>query len=974
MGEALKGADVLLDELTRQRALLDGLFARVPEAIVLLDTDDRVLQVNPEFTRVFGYAQEEACGRLIGELVVPEESLAEAGEYTRRRLRGESLIVEGVRKHKDGTRVYVSILSAPVSIAGSQICEYVIYRDIAERKRAEQRLCESEAYLAEAQRLSQTGSWAWSPATGDIRYWSETCYRVLGFDPAGPLPRFEEFFRRIHPHDQAALRERFDKAIRDKANFELDYRIVHPEKGNRDIHAVGHAVLDGSGNLGEFVGTVIDVTERNRAEQELRQREADLRTKNDRLQLLLNVTNQITSNLKLREVLRAVSSNIRDVMHCDAVFVSLVDSASGMPRLYVLDFPQSKGFLKEDMVYTISGAGKRVLETLNPSVVHMSDPAAVPPEIYDKVVAEDLKSACLIPLVNRGRVLGGLVIARTSETSYTPEDVEFLNQASGQIAIAVENALAFQEVSGLRDRLQLLLNLTTKITSSLDLREVLRAVAANIRELIHADAVTVSLPDATSGKFKLFAVDFPHGQGVIKEGLLFTPGAAGRKAVDTMKPVVGCAPELDERESSEVRDIAAAEDMKAFCLIPLVSHGRVLGILSILRTTETQFTPEDVDLLTQASGQIAIAVENALAYRQISELKDKLALEKLYLEEEIRIEMNFESIVGNSPALKCVLELVETVAPSDSTVLLFGETGTGKELIARAIHERSRRKDSTLVKLNCAAIPTGLLESELFGHEKGAFTGAITHRVGRFELANRGTIFLDEVGEIPLELQPKLLRVLQEREFERLGSTRTVRTDARLIAATNRDLKSMVEEQKFRSDLYYRLNVFPIRVPALRERKDDIPLLVRHFVKEFSRRNQRVIDTIPSETMQALIRYHWPGNIRELQNVIERAVLISKSPILNVSLAELKPEPNSVPSPSPVSPRSAPQENLQDMVEWTERNQILRALEETNGVVSGPNGAAARLGVKRSTLQHKMRRLGIRLSRTALEDAGPPLQ
>jgi formate hydrogenlyase transcriptional activator len=414
--------------------------------------------------------------------------------------------------------------------------------------------------------------------------------------------------------------------------------------------------------------------------------------------------------------------------------------------------------------------------------------------------------------------------------------------------------------------------------------------------------------------------------------------------------------------------------MKAFCLIPLVSRGQVLGILSILRTTETQFTPEDVDLLTQASGQIAIAVENALAYRQISELKDKLALEKLYLEEEIRIEMNFESIVGNSPALKCVLELVETVAPSDSTVLLFGETGTGKELIARAIHERSRRKDSTLVKLNCAAIPTGLLESELFGHEKGAFTGAITQRVGRFELANRGSIFLDEIGEIPLELQPKLLRVLQEREFERLGGTRTLRTDARLIAATNRDLKSMVEEQKFRSDLYYRLNVFPIRVPALRERKGDIPLLVRHFVKEFSRRNQRVIDTIPSETMQALIRYHWPGNIRELQNVIERAVLISKSPILNVSLAELEPEPNSVPSLSPVSPRSPPQENLQGMVEWTERNQILRALEETNGVVSGPNGAAARLGVKRSTLQHKMRRLGIRLSRTALEDAGPPLQ
>jgi formate hydrogenlyase transcriptional activator len=264
-----------------------------------------------------------------------------------------------------------------------------------------------------------------------------------------------------------------------------------------------------------------------------------------------------------------------------------------------------------------------------------------------------------------------------------------------------------------------------------------------------------------------------------------------------------------------------------------------------------------------------------------------------------------------------------------------------------------------------------LLESELFGHEKGAFTGAITQRVGRFELANRGTMFLDEVGEIPLELQPKLLRVLQEREFERLGSTRTVRTDARLIAATNRDLKTMVEEQKFRSDLYYRLNVFPIKVPALRERKEDIPLLVRHFVKEFSRRNQRVIDTILSESMQALIHYQWPGNIRELQNVIERAVLISKGPILNVSLAELKPELIPALDPSPKNGKSVSHENLQDMVEWTERHQILRALEETNGVISGPNGAAARLGVKRSTLQHKMRRLGIRLSRTALDDRGP---
>jgi formate hydrogenlyase transcriptional activator len=719
---------------------------------------------------------------------------------------------------------------------------------------------------------------------------------------------------------------------------------------------------------------VIDVTERNRAEQELRQREADLRTKNDRLQLLLNVTNQITSNLELRELLRAISANIRRIMRCDMVAITLPDGPSKGQRLIALDFPNGKGLIREGLLLTPVGPGGRALEIVEPTLVSPLDPDAFSPEVRESAIAEGLQQHCVIPLANRGRALGALVLARTTDVSFSPDELEFLAQVSGQIAIAVANALAFQEVSGLRDRLQLLLNLTTNITSSLDLREVLRSVAANIRELIHADAVTVSLPDATSGKFKVFAVDFPHGQGIIKEELLFTPGAAGRKAADTMKPVVGYAPELDERESSEVRDIAAAEDMKAFCLIPLVSRGRFLGILSILRTTETQFTPEDVDLLTQASGQIAIAVENALAYRQTSELKDKLALEKLYLEEEIRSEMNLKDIVGNSEPLRRVLKEIETVAPADSTVLVYGETGTGKELIARAVHNLSSRKSNTFVKLNCAAIPTGLLESELFGHEKGAFTGAIGQRVGRFELANRGTIFLDEVGEIPLELQPKLLRVLQEREFERLGSTRTLRTDARLIAATNRDLKSMVEEQKFRSDLYYRLNVFPIRVPALRERRDDIPLLVRHFVKDFSRRNQRVIDTIPSETMQALIRYHWPGNIRELQNVIERAVLISRGPVLNVSMAELQPEPNPVPSPSPVSPTSTPQENLQDMVEWTERNQILRALEETNGVVSGPNGAAARLGVKRSTLQHKMRRLGIRLSRTAFEDTGTPLR
>jgi formate hydrogenlyase transcriptional activator len=332
----------------------------------------------------------------------------------------------------------------------------------------------------------------------------------------------------------------------------------------------------------------------------------------------------------------------------------------------------------------------------------------------------------------------------------------------------------------------------------------------------------------------------------------------------------------------------------------------------------------------------------------------------VYLEDEIRTELNFEEIVGSSDALRHVLRQVETVAPTDSTVLIYGETGTGKELIARALHTLSARKGHAFVKLNCAAIPTGLLESELFGHERGAFTGAIAQRVGRFELAHRGTMFLDEIGEVPLELQPKLLRVLQEREFERLGSTRTLHTDARLIAATNRDLAEMVAAQTFRSDLYYRLNVFPMRIPPLRERPEDIPVLVRHFVQQFSRRHNRSIDTIPSDTMDALVRYQWPGNIRELQNVIERGVIVSRGPVLKVPIAEFKAHAARAAIAKAVKPVST----LRDTLGETERNQILKALEQSQWVIAGPKGAAARLGMKRSTLQFRMRKLGIQIART----------
>jgi formate hydrogenlyase transcriptional activator len=417
-----------------------------------------------------------------------------------------------------------------------------------------------------------------------------------------------------------------------------------------------------------------------------------------------------------------------------------------------------------------------------------------------------------------------------------------------------------------------------------------------------------------------------------------------------------------------------AEGLKYQCLIPLVSRDRVVGLLAINRISET-FQQSEIDFLKKASGQIAIAIENCLAYREISELKEKLAQEKLYLEEEIRGDMGFEQIVGNSPALRRVLELVETVAPNDSTVLLLGETGTGKELIARAIHDRGSRKNRTFVKLNCAAIPTGLLESELFGHEKGAFTGAITQKIGRLELADQGTLFLDEVGDIPLEIQPKLLRALQEREFERLGSTHTRKVNVRLVAATNRDLEKMIAAREFRSDLYYRLNVFPIRIPPLRERKQDIALLVSYFVQKFAKQMQKKIESIPASVMKALTAWEWPGNVRELENFVERAVILSHGRSLTAPLAELRRVTTDEPKGA-ANNIATNHEDIARIVKETitalhgnssaagdraqkQRDQIVRALTEAKGRVGGANGAAVRLRTNRTTLLARMKKLGI---------------
>ena len=555
-----------------------------------------------------------------------------------------------------------------------------------------------------------------------------------------------------------------------------------------------------------------------------------------------------------------------------------------------------------------------------------------------------IASSCVLPLSRGQRRLGVLSVGSSRRQAYPEDEVRFLSLVADQIALAIDAAVNFYLSRQAQDRLKLILDLTNQVVSNLNFDELLRTISASVRRLMSYDAAAIMLPEPDSVHLRVHALDFPDRKGFFKEQLLIPiDGSGPGQTFRSGEPWV--LNRLDPELNPEMYAKAAAEGINSFCDVPLISRGRMLGVLAVARREEDAFDGEETAFLSQVAQQVAIGVENALAYGEIADLKDKLAQEKLYLEEEIRGEMDFEGIVGQSSALRHVLNLVETVAPSDSTVLLLGETGTGKELIARAIHERSRRKDRTFVKLNCAAIPTGLLESELFGHERGAFTGAIAQKVGRLELADEGSLFLDEVGDIPLEIQPKLLRALQEREFERLGSNRTKKVDVRLVAATNRDLEKMMESREFRSDLYYRLNVFPIRIPPLRERPEDIPLLVRYFTQKYGRLMNKEIESIPAAAMRKLSSWHWPGNIRELENFIERSVILTHGAALQAPIGELSNNGKTTP--------------VAGTREANERDEMIRILKITNGRVAGPDGAAARMGLKRTTLIARMKKLGV---------------
>src|SRR3989454_686884 len=619
------------------------------------------------------------------------------------------------------------------------------------------------------------------------------------------------------------------------------------------------------------------------------------------LEALLEVSEVIAQQRDLPALFHDLAARLHSVIDFDFLTLVLHDPVKNVMRLHILEtrIPTAKPKPSEVEHSMESHPSGWVWQTQQPYLVADTEKETRYAEFMQRLREHNVRSLAILPLTTAQRRLGAMGFGRIVPQRITDTELQFMQRVASQVAVAVDNALnletsqAYQsQLARERDRLQVLLEINNVLITSRELPELFRGIVKTLERVIHHDYTSLALLDSQTGLLKIHALDFPGSQSLIKQEITVPRDTSpSGQAIASGQPLVARGSELDQYHSEIIR-VLRAEGLQAVCCTPLTHHGSTFGTLNLASRRIDAFTAQDVELLQPVGAQIAIAVENALAFKEIDALKNKLAVEKLYLEEEIRSEFNFEEIVGESPVLKRALAQVELAAPAGTTVLLLGETGTGKELFARAIHNLSPRRDRTFVKINCAAIPSGLLESELFGHEKGAFTGAIAQKVGRFELADRGTLFLDEVGDIPLELQAKLLRVLQEQEFERLGSNRTHKVDVRVIAATHRDLAGMVKQGSFREDLYYRLKVFPIQIPALRQRTEDIPILVRHFTELYARRMNKRIVEIPSETMDALVRYPWPGNVRELQNFIERAVILSPHSTLRAPTSELIPSPS----------------------------------------------------------------------------------
>jgi formate hydrogenlyase transcriptional activator len=669
----------------------------------------------------------------------------------------------------------------------------------------------------------------------------------------------------------------------------------------------------------------------------------------DIYEAVLALSRSIAGRTDLHALLAGAAESLRRVVSFDHLGLILHDPNEDVMQGHILSAPGNPPISSLRLPVNEDPAGWVWLNQ-QPLVISRLDSESRWPRFVTRALKDfGLMSTVLVPLTTGNSRHGALGFSSVAPLDPSPNEIAFLERVASEFAVAVEAFLSKQQVTRERDRLRTLFDITNALVSKLAPEKLFPAISEQLARLIRYDYAMLTLCNEETGLLEPCALHFTGPHSLDEFTKPFDPkGMPAAEVLATGKPVVAYDSDTDRYPSPILRRFVDL-GYRSICSLPLIQRDRTMGTLALVRSTGDPWPPDDVDFLMQVANQIAIALDNSLAYRELSEMKERLATEKLYLEDEIRLDHNIGYMIGEAPAFQSVLKSVQIVAPTDSTVLILGETGTGKELVARAIHELSRRKMGNFVKVNCAAIPASLLESELFGHEKGSFTGASTQRIGRFELAHQGTLFLDEIGEMPLELQPKLLRAIQDQEFERVGGSRTIRTDVRFVAATNRDLKTMVDENRFRADLYYRLHVFPLHVPPLRERRNDIPLLTRYFVQKHAQRLGRRIDAIPSSALEALTRYSWPGNIRELQNLIERSVILTSGHTLHVVL----PEVMEMSAPDSFHSRAV------NMSHAGERERIIRALEEADGQVGGPDGAAARLGLKRTTLQSRMRKYNI---------------
>jgi len=680
-----------------------------------------------------------------------------------------------------------------------------------------------------------------------------------------------------------------------------------------------------------------------------------------RYRALLSVSTAIASQPDLQAVLHSISALLSKVIPFDSIALLLLNQHKQTTQLYALEpgvhDPGTEIGIEVPFKNTALAAA---LENQQPIFVpDVRQEMLKIPQFAEDLRFEGIQSAYIFPISSSRKKLGALIFGAVGPERFNSADIELMGSVAAHVSVALESALALeaaevyrqelelerQALEHERDRLKLLLNINNHTITHLEVNELFRAASISIRELFKNAFAGFWLFEETSNQLQCITFDFPESRGFVENILTPKLTESDLESMRSRVPTVFGQKEIESLPEFVTQPLRS-ESIVSIATVPLVGSTNPLGMIMLGSQQKDAFSQPDLDLLGQVSNQISLALENALAYGRLNLSRDRLEDARLYLESEIQSEYNFEDIVGGSPALRKVLDQVSIVAPTDSTVLLIGETGTGKELMARAIHNLSARRDRTFVRLNCAAIPSGLIESELFGYEKGAFTGALTQKRGRVELAHEGSLFLDEVGDIDPGLQPKLLRVLQEREFERLSSNRTVKVDVRLIAATNRDLFAMVREGKFREDLYYRLNVFPILIPPLRDRKEDIPLLVHYFVSLLSRKMRKSIRVIPREAMEAMMDWPWPGNVRELQNFVERSVILTRDETLAAPVSELRR-------------RTIPKVAQGFTLHATEREAIMQALRAAQGKISGPGGAAERLGMKRTSLQRRMDKLNI---------------